>query len=121
MSRRDVGRRGEDLAVAHLQALGYRIRERNYRCRLGEIDVVAEQGDVLVVVEVKARRSHAYGTPAEAITPAKAARLAALVEHYRSNRESLPPRSRVDVVTVDLNARMELLRIAVIENAVEGS
>ena len=71
----DLGRAGEERAVAHLSASGYRIVDRNWRCEQGEIDVVAERDGVLVVVEVKTRSSERYGHPFEAIDRRKAARL----------------------------------------------
>jgi putative endonuclease len=70
-----VGRHGEELAARHLEAAGLQIVARNWRCRAGELDIVARDGPVLVFAEVKTRTSLAYGLPAEAVTPAKAARI----------------------------------------------
>ncbi len=70
-----VGRYGEQLAVDHLQAVGLEVLARNWRCREGELDVVARDGDQLVFVEVKTRSSLAFGAPAEAVDRAKAARI----------------------------------------------
>ena len=70
-----LGRYGEDVAARHLAEAGLVVLERNWRCREGEIDIVARDGDVLVVCEVKTRRDTAYGSPLEAVTPRKAARL----------------------------------------------
>src|SRR5437870_61274 len=64
------GTGGEEAACAHLEALGYRILTRNYRCRQGEIDIIALDGEVLVFVEVKTRSPSAYGSPRDAVTPA---------------------------------------------------
>ncbi|WP_169077494.1 YraN family protein [Microcella alkalica] len=76
MARKDVlGRTGEQLAVDHLIDQGFEIIERNWRCRDGEIDIVAREGRTTVVVEVKTRGGTAYGHPLEAITPVKLARL----------------------------------------------
>ena len=69
--RRRLGAFGERLAAAHLEAKGYRIRARNYRCREGEIDIVAQDGDTLVFVEVRTRRGDALGGPAESVTATK--------------------------------------------------
>lgn len=71
----DLGRAGEQLAVEHLTGLGWRVVDRNWRCRQGEIDIVAEDGSTTVMVEVKTRSSVAYGHPFDAITPRKLARL----------------------------------------------
>ena len=76
MARKDVlGRTGEQLAVEYLQSAGYTILERNWRCTLGEIDIVAQLGRTTVVVEVKTRSSTKYGHPLDAVTPVKLARL----------------------------------------------
>jgi putative endonuclease len=101
VDRRALGRWGEDLAVRHLQAQGLEVLDRNWRCRDGELDVVAREGRCLVFVEVKARSGTGYGEPAEAVSPRKAARihvLAArwLAEHRPQGRWDL----RFDVVAV---------------------
>ena len=104
-----VGEYGERIAVRHLAEAGLEVVERNWRCDLGEIDVVAVEGDVLVVCEVKTRSSESFGTPAEALTPVKLRRqwrLAArwLAEHQPPHR---PPvrEVRVDLVAVLLQRR----------------
>lgn len=70
-----VGRYGEQLAVDHLQSAGLSVLARNWRCREGELDIVARDGDQLVFVEVKTRSSLAFGAPAEAVDRVKAARI----------------------------------------------
>lgn len=119
--RRGLGRLGEDLAAEHLQQRGYRIRARNYRiAMLGEIDIVAEDGDCLVFIEVRTRRGRAYGTPEESITVAKKMRLVQLAMSYRQLHaaSALPADERIDVVAVELTPAGRLFRIDVIENAV---
>src|SRR6266511_2540091 len=93
-------RRGQELACERLTALGLRIVARNWRCRTGEIDVVAAGPDLLVFCEVKTRRGHGYGTPAEAVTPAKRARLRQLAAAYLAAVEHPACRVRFDVVAV---------------------
>ena len=95
-----VGAYGEQVAVRHLQTLGYAVLERNWRCELGELDIVARDGDVLVVCEVKTRSGLGFGSPFEAITPAKAARLHRLVARWVSEHAVRPAEVRVDVVAV---------------------
>jgi putative endonuclease len=75
VDRRALGQWGEDLAVRHLQGQGFEVLDRNWRCREGELDIVARDGAVLVFVEVKCRSNLLYGEPAEAVTPTKARRL----------------------------------------------
>src|SRR5438445_10894938 len=77
-----LGEEGERVAARFLEARGYRILERNYRTRRGEIDLIAEDGRVLVFVEVKVRLDDRFGGPAAAITRAKQARIARLAQQY---------------------------------------
>ncbi|KPK20548.1 MAG: hypothetical protein AMJ67_00895 [Betaproteobacteria bacterium SG8_41] len=76
------GDSAEALAATFLQRRGLRILSRNYRCRFGEIDLVAESGRTLVFVEVRARRSDDFGGPGESITVAKRRRLVAAARHF---------------------------------------
>ena len=95
-----LGRNGEDLAARHLADAGMVVLDRNWRCEVGEIDIVARDGDTLVVCEVKTRSGTAYGSPLEAITPAKAARLRALAARWLADRRVRPGAVRIDVVGV---------------------
>jgi putative endonuclease len=100
-----VGRFGEQVAADHLQAAGLVILDRNWRCREGELDIVARDGTELVVVEVKTRSSLAFGEPAEAVGRAKIARLRRLagrwIEQARESGSTLTWHSvRFDVVSV---------------------
>jgi len=81
-ARGALGRYGEDVAVRHLIESGLSVLDRNWRCRAGEVDIVAREGDVLVVCEVKTRRGVGFGTPLDAVTPVKAARLRKLAVHW---------------------------------------
>ena len=116
--RQALGAFGERLAAAHLEAKGYRILERNYRRREGEIDIVAVTGDCLVFVEVRTRRGEARGSAVESVSPAKGARLATLAEAYCQERPDLPPNRRIDVVAVELSPAGRLLSIDHVENAI---
>lgn len=105
LQRQALGGYGEDLAARHLVGEGMRILERNYRCRFGEIDIVAADGDTIVVCEVKTRSGVAYGTPAAAITKAKASRLRRLAAHWMNERSVRSAGLRIDVVAVLVPAR----------------
>jgi putative endonuclease len=118
MKRRETGILGEKLARDYLEQRGYRIRESNYRCPEGEIDIVAEHKDCLVFVEVKARRSLEFGIPEEAITADKRERLRAAAAHYQQERDNLPQPWRIDVVAIELDRKNRPSRIELIENAV---
>jgi putative endonuclease len=80
--RREFGRLGEALAATLLEAAGLRVVARNWRCREGEIDLIAAGPGLLVFCEVKTRRGHGYGSPAAALTPTKQARLRRLAAAY---------------------------------------
>ena len=95
-----LGRYGEDLAADHLEADGYVILERNWRCDIGEIDIVAREGDVLVVCEVKTRSSLSHGSPFEAVTERKLHRLERLGIAWMRTRGMRPRSMRVDVVSI---------------------
>ncbi|MDK2855132.1 MAG: putative endonuclease [Bacillota bacterium] len=114
MNHKVLGAEGEKMAVAYLATRGYRIRERNFRCRLGEIDVIAEEGGTLVFIEVKTRRSRRFGLPQEAVTPAKQARLRRLAEYYFLTHGGADRPCRFDVLGItigpDGKARMDLIR-----------
>ena len=116
--RRQLGAFGERLAAAHLEAKGYRIRARNFRCREGEIDIVAQDGETLVFVEVRTRRGDAMGGPIESVTPAKEARLVAVATAYVQALAEPPADQRIDVVAIQLSPGGRLLAIDHIEGAV---
>ncbi|HZV25999.1 MAG TPA: YraN family protein [Acidothermaceae bacterium] len=86
--RGGLGRYGEEVAAAHLVAAGLTIVARNWRCREGEVDIVALDGDVLVMCEVKTRRGVGFGTPLDAVTPAKAARLRRLAVRWLADQRT---------------------------------
>ena len=118
--RGELGRRGEEIAAERLAALGYRVIERNFRTREGEVDLVAWDGPVLTFVEVKARRGRAYGLPEEAITPTKSERLIAVAYAYMQAMESPPEDWRIDAVAIEFGAGMTVRRFEIIKGAVEG-
>lgn len=98
--RGTLGRSGEDAAAAHLQAQGYTIVERNFRCKTGEIDIVAEADGTLVFCEVKTRRTARWGEPSEAVDPRKQARLRRLGVAWLAERGVRAQAVRFDVVSV---------------------
>jgi putative endonuclease len=98
--RLELGRLGEALAAARLEAAGLRVVAHNWRCREGEIDLVAAGPGLLVFCEVKTRRGHGYGSPAAAVTYAKQARLRRLAAAYLAASPAMPCRVRFDVVAV---------------------
>ncbi len=109
-----VGAYGERVAARHLVDAGLVVLDRNWRCELGEIDIVARDGAALVVCEVKTRSGTGFGEPAEAVTPRKAARLRRLAARWLQEHPVRPDEVRIDVVGVLRSprgaARVEHLR-----------
>ena len=110
--RTALGARGEELAARFLEAQGYTVRERNYHCRYGEIDLVCELQGQVVFCEVKLRRSDVYGTPEEAVTARKLERLVAAAQTYLAEREAEDADWRIDVVAIELDRRGAVVRTA---------
>lgn len=119
-ARKKLGAWGEQMAVHHLEAQGYEIVARNWRCRRGEIDLVARAGSIVVFVEVKTRRGRALGTPEEGFTPRKSRRLVELAQLYLATQGLDDVEWRVDLVAVELDSSGKLLRCEHIPNAVLG-
>ncbi len=101
MKAKDVlGRRGEHVAAEYLETQGMQVVDRNWRCAEGEIDIVALDGDILVVTEVKTRRNLNFGHPFEAVDAAKLIRLHRLMATWCRDHDFAPRVRRVDVVAV---------------------
>jgi Predicted endonuclease distantly related to archaeal Holliday junction resolvase len=113
--RKETGKRGEDLAVAHLKKAGYRIIERNYRCTLGEIDIVAKDDGDLVFVEVRSVKSERFGEPQESIGIEKRKKLSRLSLYYLQDKGLDDCNARFDIVSVKMLPSD--IRIEVIKNA----
>ncbi len=107
---KQIGNQGEQTAAHHLERLGWQILARNFRCRFGEIDIIAEEatpsGKILAFVEVKTRRGKSHGTPQEAVNPRKQAKLYQIAQAYfaERNRGGEEPACRFDIVEVFLEA-----------------
>lgn len=102
-SNRTLGARGEHHACAYLSAQGYRVVATNWRCREGEIDIVALDGDEVVVIEVKTRRSSRFGPAIEAVTHEKHLRLRRLAALWMREHEVRASGVRLDVVGVEID------------------
>jgi putative endonuclease len=98
----DLGRRGEDRALAHLESHGLELIERNYRCRAGEIDLVMRDREVLVLVEVRTRTRADFGSAAASVGVRKQRRFVLAARHLMLTRPELRRmRARIDVVAID--------------------
>ena len=118
--RKKLGNAGERLAAERLRQAGYTVREANYRCRAGEIDIVAEENGDIVFVEVKTRRGTAYGLPEEAVTPAKRRKLIAAAQTYLADQGQLDVSWRIDVVAIALTPAGALQEVRIHRYALEG-
>ncbi|MBN2185911.1 MAG: YraN family protein [Dehalococcoidia bacterium] len=119
MNRQEVGKLGEQLARKFLKKRGYRVRETNFHCREGEVDIIAQQGDYLVFIEVRTKSSLDFGSPEESITRNKKEKLIATALTYINTHSKLPPLWRIDVVALELDNKGKAKRIELIENAIE--
>ncbi len=117
MARQGLGRTGERLAAEKLVMGGYRILERNFRCRYGEIDLVAEHEADLVFIEVKTRRGTGYGLPEEAVTLHKQRKIVQVASYYLDLHECAERSWRIDVVAVQMSGAGKLEEIRVYQHA----
>lgn len=105
-TRPAIGQAKEALAARFLEAQGLGLVQRNYRCRLGELDLIMREGRLLVFVEVRFRRSASHGAPGETVTPSKQRRLTQAAAHYLQ-RFPAPPPCRFDLVAIGAEDRIE--------------
>jgi putative endonuclease len=96
----ELGSRGETIAAVYLTDAGLSVLDRNWRCRDGELDIVAREGSAIVFCEVKTRRATGFGHPVEAVTPAKQRRLRVLAQRWLAAHDEHAPDLRFDVVGV---------------------
>lgn len=122
LSPQDIGRIGERLARSHLEARGYAVIAANYRCRWGEIDLIARDGPVWAFVEVRTRRSNAYGSPEESVTPAKLERLTLAAQDYLAQHtaNTAAIQWRIDLIAVRLGPNRSIRDIRHLPNIAAG-
>lgn len=118
-SRLNIAKTGESLAVAHLKARGYEILEQNYRAVRGEIDLVVQDGDCIVFVEVKTRRSLKFGLPQAAVTAQKQRQISKVALAYLQTHNLFDAPCRFDVIAIHLSPQLKVLKLEQIENAFE--
>jgi len=113
--RQDLGKRGEQFALKKLKGYGYKCLAKNYRCPLGEIDLIAKDGDCLVFIEIKTRKGKSFNYIKEAIDDRKKRQLSKVALAYMKTNNCCDVKSRFDVVAVNLDQGKE--QIEVIRNA----
>lgn len=109
MYTQKVGRFGEDEAVKYLKQKGYKILDRNFSCKRGEIDIIALDKDEIVFIEIKARISLKYGLPSEAVTKNKLKHIYKTAEYYLYTRNLLNENTRIDVIEVYIKNKQVII------------
>ena len=119
--KKQVGDKGEKLAEDFLKRKGYNIIQRNYRCKLGEIDIIAEQDNVIVFVEVRTKQTESFGLPQYSITSGKMNRITKSALCYIQEKELYERSCRFDVIAITFSQDSRKPNIEHIENAFELS
>lgn len=117
MNRAQLAKYGEDKAASFLQNKGYKILNRNFKCKIGEIDIIAKDYDTLVFVEVKTRYITDQTKPEDSITKRKLWLIERTGEFYIQGHEGLPELLRIDAVLIELNLDDSIARLELIKNA----
>lgn len=115
--RQDLGREGEILALKKLQNLGYRCIARNYRCALGEIDIIAKDGETLVFIEIKTRKGRSLEYAKSAVTERKKRQISKTALAYMKANDCCDAKSRFDVVAICVGEGANPIEVEVIKNA----
>ncbi|KKS68955.1 YraN family protein [Candidatus Daviesbacteria bacterium RIFCSPLOWO2_01_FULL_43_38] len=116
MNHKSIGDAGEEIACNYLKRQGYKILEKNFRIRGGEIDIVAQDRDYLVFVEVKTRYSHEYGLPVESMTPWKIKHILKTAKFYLQKINWGDNPYRLDFISIDYAGYQENPEIELIKN-----
>ncbi len=103
-NRKNTGNIGEDIVTKYLEEKGYKIIERNFRCKLGEIDIIAQDKEEIVFIEVKTRKILSYGNPADSVNEPKQKHIYKASEYYLLINNKLDDFTRIDVIEVYLNS-----------------
>lgn len=111
------GGKGEAYAAKYLKKNGYKIIEKNFRNKIGEIDIIAMDRGVIVFIEVKARKSRAFGSPKDALTVCKQKKISKVALSWLKARNKIGARARFDVVSIISNKSKQ--EVEIIKNAFE--
>lgn len=115
MQKKELGKKGEEIALRFLKKNGYRILEKNYVCKMGEMDIIAKEKDTLVFIEVKTRTSTEFGPPQLAVNSRKQKQLSKVALNYLNEKRLKDVKARFDVVAILLRQKgeeIELIRDA---------
>jgi putative endonuclease len=111
MQKKELGKKGEEIAIRFLKKKGYRILERNYVCKMGEMDIIAREKDTLAFVEVKTRTSTAFGPPQLAVTLTKQMQLSKVALYFLKEKKLEDVKARFDVVAILLKPQGEEIEL----------
>lgn len=114
---KEIGKLGEEISERHLKGLGYIILDRNFTCKIGEIDIICKDGDHIVFVEVKTRYDKRYGSPSEAVTHYKQNKICKTAQFYIMVKKLHKLNFRFDVIEVFLNRSDNEYTLRLIKNA----
>jgi putative endonuclease len=114
MSRREIGREAENIALKKLKANGYRIITTNFTCKIGEIDIIAEDKKYLIFVEVRSKKNSKYGFPQETVNKKKQNKIKKVALYYLQINDMIDKNCRFDVVAIIFNP---VLKVEIIKNA----
>lgn len=114
---KDIGNLGEDLSCKYLRTNNYIIMKRNFRCKIGEIDIIARNGDYIVFVEVKSRFNYDYGTPAEAVNLHKQRKICKTAEVYIMQNNLYKVSYRFDVIEILFQLELNTYSLKLIKDA----
>ena len=110
-NKREIGKIGEEIACKYLESKNYKILEKNFRCRSGEIDIIALDGDYIVFIEVKYRKDNSFGFPRESINYHKQRNISKVAAYYLLVRNAFHKNSRFDVVEI-IGGQIEIIQNA---------
>ncbi len=111
IDKKELGKKGEDLALRFLKKNGYRIIERNYVCKMGEIDIIAREKDTLVFIEVKTRTSTTFGPPQLAVNASKQRQMSKVALNFLKEKKLEDVKARFDVVAILLGPKGEEIEL----------
>lgn len=111
MQKKELGKRGEAIAIRFLKEKGYRILLTNYICKMGEMDIIAQDKDTLVFIEVKTRTSTAFGPPQLAVNSTKQVQLSKVALYFLKERRLEDVKARFDVVAILLKPKEEVIEL----------
>jgi putative endonuclease len=111
MANKELGKKGEEVALRFLKKNGYRILEKNYVCKMGEMDIIAKEKDTLVFIEVKTRTSNLFGPPQMAVNAFKQRQLSKVALSYLNKNQLKDVKARFDVVAILLGQKGEEIEL----------